>query len=352
MRTVKFAGDMATSHHSTPLTPRAPDHDHAKRPTNLTIQIPPATSDDVKELKNVAHIYDRPWRPERNRFCHETPTTRRRLQREAEINMMERDGISGLNDYFHWYTEHPGLYPTRTQARCPCFHTEGQPVQWDSREAVLSRAEEKEERRWGLRLRRPSALGPGKHLSPRGGARLVRGWGSPAPVPMRDPWPMSADSPVSTPRLLREDATVGKASAATGAAMLEVPTLTFFKRYSPPSTQDLADAEEDRGAAAPLRDWDTTTSPFETDLDPWDAALPADHAVGGPQTVTECLQMSGAYIIVLILSLNATAVFVGDWGISLWPVTKVLSLALGVLLLVNMALLYFVQFIKRRGLEL
>jgi hypothetical protein len=350
MRTVRFAGDVATSHHSSPLNSRAPDHDHAQRPTSLTVQIPPSTSDDVKELRNVAHIYDRLFRPERNRFHHETPTTGRRLEREAGIKRMESDGISGWNDYFHWYAEHPGLYPTRPQARCPCFHTEGQPAQWDSRETVLSRADARERTR-ALRARRPSALSPGKHLSPRGGARLSREWRSPAPVPRRDPQPMSTNSPVSKPTLFRENATVGTTSAATGATMLEVPTLTFFKRFTPPSTQDPSNAEAGRGAAAAPADWDTTP-PFEADLDPWDTPLSIEHSIAGPQTVTGFLRMSGAYIIMLILSLNATAMFVGDWGISLWSVTKDLSLGLGVLLLLNMALLYFVLYIKSRGLEL
>lgn len=351
MRTVKFAGDVATSHHSTPLNPRAPDHDHAKRPTNLTVQIPPAETEDVKELMNVAHIQDRPFRAERDAFRDETPTTRKRLENEALRKRMESDGISGWNNYLHWYKAHPGLYPTRPQARCPCYHIEGRPVQWDSREAVLARAEDRE-RRGALRARRPSALGPGKHLSPRGGARLSRRWGSPAPVPMRDPSPKPATSPVPTPTLLRENATVGKAGAATGAAILEVPTLTFFKRFTPPTTQDLSNAEAGRGGAAPILGWDTSTALSEADLDHWDTALSTDHDVVGPQTVTGFLQMSGAYLVMLILSLNATAAFVGDWGISLWPVTNALSLGLGVLLLLNVALLYFVLSIKRRGLEL
>lgn len=264
-----------TQSHSEPLLqppfPPCPStQDHDMRPRGLKIVVPPSEGRPIRELPALpAHYRSLTVEEEENRqqqgFAQagrrgrrryaplpflespsdpdESPRRARLRSRWEQIKTMENEGEVGWNDYIHWYTKHPGLYPSQSRARCPCNHVEGRPRQWrieaDDQEANRQR------RRTLHHDRQRRSEGRQRLLLSPGEFSQARRWGSPAPAPAQNgglPTPPPAPSSVQVRAVQEEEEEEGNdarsddtwVSVETTSQFPEMPTppaLTLESRY-------------------------------------------------------------------------------------------------------------------------
>lgn len=315
-----------------PQTPAARrlEHSQAKRPTNLTIKIPKIKHRPVEQLHHVTHIISDQVPTESGTlesFEQYSPSTRRQHEREYNIGAMESEGDwAGRNDYLHWYTKHPTMYPIGRNARCPCEHTKGQPIEWFGKKQAFRKAASRQGAGTSKTWRAPTPV-PGKvsRLEDKTSRRSTKGRSSP-PSMTDEQWIMMLEElRLKYPSWFGEDGDVVEPPAMSDAPKPEAkpeskplpePTpgrlpvpgpavdaaaaaasseLTFFQRFTPLPPQQLLKVAASAGVD--LSDWDAPTVVVE---DSW--SVYEGESLDMPKTVV-CVAPCLAILLVFAMTM-------------------------------------------------